>query len=70
MRLLRDEWRGHFGDQAFVDVMLPASDRLHVVLDGISRGFVAVKARSVVDSAHIPSVLLEGRPEGRLAGGR
>jgi pilus assembly protein CpaF len=32
----------------FVDAMLPDGHRLHVVLDGISRGFVAVNIRKFV----------------------
>jgi len=32
----------------FVDAMLPSGHRLHVVLDGIARGFVAVNIRKFV----------------------
>ena len=38
--------------QPFVDAMLPAGHRLHVVLDGISRGFAAVNIRKFVARAH------------------
>ena len=34
--------------QPFVDAMLPGGHRLHVVLDGIARGFVAVNIRKFV----------------------
>ncbi|WP_040320451.1 CpaF family protein [Aeromicrobium marinum] len=36
----------------FVDAMLPGGHRLHVVLDGISRGFTAVNVRKFVARAH------------------
>ena len=38
--------------QPFVDAMLPEGHRLHVVLEGISRGFSAVNIRKFV--AHAP----------------
>ena len=34
--------------QPFVDAMLPEGHRLHVVLEGISRGFSAVNIRKFV----------------------
>ena len=34
--------------QPFVDAMLPEGHRLHVVLEGISRGFTAVNIRKFV----------------------
>jgi hypothetical protein len=37
--------------QPFVDAMLPGGHRLHVVLDGISRGFAAVNIRKFVAKA-------------------
>ncbi|HPU12290.1 MAG TPA: ATPase, T2SS/T4P/T4SS family [Aeromicrobium sp.] len=37
--------------QPFVDAMLPGGHRLHVVLDGISRGFTAVNVRKFVARA-------------------
>lgn len=36
----------------FVDAMLPGGHRLHVVLDGIARGFSAVNIRKFVARAH------------------
>lgn len=36
----------------FVDAMLPGGHRLHVVLDGIARGFTAVNIRKFVAKAH------------------
>jgi len=38
--------------QPFVDAMLPGGHRLHVVLDGITRGFSAVNVRKFVAAAH------------------
>lgn len=38
--------------QPFVDAMLPGGHRLHVVLEGISRGFSAVNIRKFVARAH------------------
>ncbi|MRJ76691.1 CpaF family protein [Aeromicrobium sp. SMF47] len=38
--------------QPFVDAMLPGGHRLHVVLDGIARGFAAVNIRKFVAKAH------------------
>ncbi|WP_375002842.1 CpaF family protein [Aeromicrobium sp. CTD01-1L150] len=38
--------------QPFVDAMLPGGHRLHVVLEGISRGFAAVNIRKFVARAH------------------
>src|SRR4051794_31125655 len=38
--------------QPFVDAMLPEGHRLHVVLEGISRGFSAVNIRKFVVRAH------------------
>lgn len=36
----------------FVDAMLPGGHRLHVVLNGISRGFAAVNIRKFIAAAH------------------
>lgn len=43
----------------FVDAMLPGGHRLHVVLDGISRGFAAVNIRKFVARAHSLEDLVE-----------
>src|SRR4051812_16000001 len=43
--------------QPFVDAMLPDGHRLHVVLEGISRGFSAVNIRKfVVRAARLPDL--------------
>jgi Flp pilus assembly CpaF family ATPase len=39
---------GRIDSQSFVDAMLPEGHRLHVVLDGINRGFSAVNIRNEV----------------------
>ena len=44
-RMLKSSGRRVDLSQPFVDAMLPAGHRLHVVLDGISRGFSAVNIR-------------------------
>ncbi|AWB92993.1 CpaF family protein [Aeromicrobium chenweiae] len=44
--------------QPFVDAMLPGGHRLHVVLDGIARGFAAVNIRKFVAKAHSVSDLV------------
>ena len=43
----------------FVDALLPGGHRLHVVLDGISRGFAAVNIRKFVARAHSLEDLVE-----------
>ena len=43
-RMLKSSGRRVDLSQPFVDAMLPEGHRLHVVLDGISRGFSAVKS--------------------------
>jgi pilus assembly protein CpaF len=44
--------------QPFVDAMLPGGHRLHVVLDGITRGFTAVNIRKfVVKAAHLDDLV-------------
>lgn len=51
-RMLSSSGRRLDVSQPFVDAMLPAGHRLHVVLDGISRGFAAVNIRKFVARAH------------------
>ncbi len=51
-RMLKSSGRRLDLSQPFVDAMLPGGHRLHVVLDGISRGFVAVNIRKFVARAH------------------
>jgi pilus assembly protein CpaF len=48
------KWSGRRLDlsQPFVDAMLPGGHRLHMVLDGICRDFVAVNLRKFVARAH------------------
>ncbi len=45
-RMLKSSGRRVDLSTPFVDAMLPKGHRLHVVLDGISRGFSAVKIRN------------------------
>ncbi|MFT4264560.1 MAG: ATPase, T2SS/T4P/T4SS family [Nocardioides sp.] len=47
-RMLKTSGRRIDLSQPFVDAMLPGGHRLHVVLDGISRGFAAVNIRKFV----------------------
>ena len=47
-RMLKSSGRRVDLSQPFVDAMLPGGHRLHVVLDGISRGFSAVNIRKFV----------------------
>ena len=47
-RMLKSSGRRIDISQPFVDAMLPEGHRLHVVLDGISRGFTAVNIRKFV----------------------
>src|SRR6195952_572132 len=47
-RMLKSSGRGIDLSQPFVDAMLPAGHRLHVVLEGISREFAAVNIRKFV----------------------
>ncbi|MEJ7634009.1 ATPase, T2SS/T4P/T4SS family [Aeromicrobium sp.] len=51
-RMLSSSGRRLDISQPFVDAMLPGGHRLHVVLDGISRGFAAVNIRKFVARAH------------------
>lgn len=50
-RMLSSSGRRLDLSQPFVDAMLPGGHRLHVVLDGISRGFTAVNIRKFVARA-------------------
>ncbi|MCL3818019.1 CpaF family protein [Aeromicrobium wangtongii] len=51
-RMLSSSGRRVDVSQPFVDAMLPGGHRLHVVLDGIARGFAAVNIRKFVAKAH------------------
>lgn len=51
-RMLSSSGRRLDVSQPFVDAMLPGGHRLHVVLEGISRGFSAVNIRKFVARAH------------------
>lgn len=51
-RMLQSSGRRLDVSTPFVDAMLPGGHRLHVVLDGISRGFTAVNIRKFVARAH------------------
>lgn len=57
-RMLSSSGRRLDISQPFVDAMLPGGHRLHVVLDGISRGFAAVNIRKFVAKAHSLSDLV------------
>lgn len=50
-RMLQSSGRRLDVSQPFVDAMLPGGHRLHVVLDGITRGFSAVNIRKFVARA-------------------
>src|SRR5690606_16025466 len=50
-RMLASSGRRLDLSQPFVDAMLPGGHRLHVVLDGITRGFTAVNIRKFVARA-------------------
>lgn len=58
-RMLKSSGRRVDLSQPFVDAMLPEGHRLHVVLDGISRGFTAVNIRKFVVKAARLSDLVE-----------
>ncbi len=51
-RMLQSSGRRLDLSQPFVDAMLPGGHRLHVVLEGISRDFLAVNIRKFVARAH------------------
>ncbi len=60
-RMLKTSGRRIDLSQPFVDAMLPAGHRLHVVLEGISRGFSAVNIRKfVVRAAHLGDLVSLG----------
>lgn len=58
-RMLSSSGRRLDVSQPFVDAMLPGGHRLHVVLDGIARGFAAVNVRKFVAKAHSLADLVE-----------
>ena len=58
-RMLKSSGRRIDVSQPFVDAMLPEGHRLHVVLEGISRGFSAVNIRKFVLKAARLSDLVE-----------
>jgi len=51
-RMLKTSGRRLDLSQPFVDALLPGGHRLHVVLDGVARGFAAVNIRKFVARAH------------------
>ena len=57
-RMLKSSGRRLDISQPFVDAMLPGGHRLHVVREGISRGFAAVNIRKFVARAHSMSDLV------------
>jgi len=60
-RMLKSSGRRIDLSQPFVDAMLPAGHRLHVVLEGISRDFAAVNIRKfVVRAAHLTDLVRLG----------
>jgi pilus assembly protein CpaF len=58
-RMLKSSGRRIDLSNPFVDAMLPEGHRLHVVLEGISRGFSAVNIRKFVVRAHRLDGLVE-----------
>jgi pilus assembly protein CpaF len=60
-RMLKSSGRRVDISQPFVDAMLPGGHRLHVVLEGISRGFSAVNVRKfVVKAARLSDLVTLG----------
>ena len=60
-RMLKSSGRRIDLSQPFVDAMLPGGHRLHVVLEGISRGFSAVNIRKfVVRAARLDDLVTLG----------
>ncbi len=60
-RMLKSSGRRIDVSQPFVDAMLPGGHRLHVVLEGISRGFSAVNIRKfVVKAARLTDLVALG----------
>ena len=51
-RMLKSSGRRLDISQPFVDAMLPGGHRIHVVLEGVSRGFSAINIRKFVLRAH------------------
>ena len=63
-RMLKSSGRRLDVSTPFVDAMLPEGHRLHVVLDGISRGFTAVNIRKfVLRAAQLERPGEAGQPE-------
>src|SRR4051794_13046250 len=57
-RMLKSSGRRIDLSRPFVDAMLPEGHRLHVVLEGISRGFSAVNIRKfVLRAARLPDLV-------------
>jgi pilus assembly protein CpaF len=67
-RMLKSSGRRVDLSQPFVDAMLPGGHRLHVVLEGISRGFRAVNIRKfVVRAARLSDLVALGSLSGQAA---
>ena len=67
-RMLKSSGRRVDLSQPFVDAMLPGGHRLHVVLEGISRGFSAVNIRKfVVRAARLSDLVALGSLSGQAA---
>ncbi len=67
-RMLKSSGRRVDISQPFVDAMLPEGHRLHVVLEGISRGFSAVNIRKfVLRAARLPDLVELGSLTPRAA---
>lgn len=67
-RLLKSSGRRIDLSQPFVDAMLPEGHRLHVVLEGISRGFSAVNIRKfVLRAARLSDLVALGSLSGQAA---
>jgi pilus assembly protein CpaF len=58
-RMLKSSGRRLDLSQPFVDALLPGGHRLHVVLEGIARGFAAVNIRKFVARAHTLEELVQ-----------
>ncbi len=68
-RMLKSSGRRIDLSQPFVDAMLPGGHRLHVVLEGISRGFSAVNIRKfVVRAARLDDLVTMGSLTPEAAG--
>ena len=67
-RMLKSSGRRIDLSQPFVDAMLPEGHRLHVVLEGISRGFAAVNIRKfVLRAARLADLVELGSLTGQAA---